>query len=1032
MNGAANTPGDACGRRADDPGEQEFLLLGQIADEINREWREGRNPDLERLVAGHHLMETHLRGLLPALQVLHVAGDYLSQPPEAESAGELPPQIRRLGDYQLLRQIGRGGMGIVFEAEQISLRRRVAVKMLPMAAAWDEHRLHRFQKEAHAAARLHHQNIVPVYTVGCEQGVHFFAMQCVEGQSLAQIIAQLRQGVPLAAGQTVLPDHGVIGATTIQFHRPISAQRSPSEKSDERSSSAAADSAEALPSSGSSRQLTQFYRFVATLGVQAAEALEHAHQHQVVHRDIKPSNLLVEPSGHLWITDFGLAQFPGDESLTDTGDVLGTARYMSPEQARAQHADIDHRSDIYSLGATLYELLTLHPAVEGTTFEEILQNLARREPRRLRRFSRSIPLDLETIVLKAISDEPAARYATAQLMADDLQRFLNDEPIQAKRPSLARIVMAFTRRHARTIMAAGISAVIVTSLITLASYLAPHAESPATIAHREANLGLRMKAQGQYQDAIVRLTRALDLDPRNDRYLAERASCYQETGQLELADRDLSRALALHRDLPLLHDRARISQKRQAWDMVGVDYGEMLRHSLLTDPTMLDLFDLQQEYIQEQLRACPDATWLWVAQSVAKLKRYDSRGALEDLARASELEPDTHWVLGHLGSTHLVRGEIDEAIASLSRAIRRQQDCAVYWANRASARGFLGQFPEALSDIAQAVQLAPHEAEPLQVRGRLRSKAGQTEAAIADFETSVRLNPAGESQMWSSFANAIRRRGATEHDRRFAEELFQRHADLALVQAHWGNVCLYAGEREEAINSLLAASQKQPHDPLIKRKLYEALLALEDLDRARAIMTDLAQLGKGPANWWYVAELQRMSGNIDAFCEISNKLLRSRLVPLLAGSVALSCAETPDLKTYPTHMIDLVDSALAQHPHVQMYLASGAVRYRLGQADAALPYLQHAVQTTDNWHSSFDQFFGTEAAFFLAMAQQASGRTIEAQASLLRAQTRLQQLQDAADKPYPDMAWKLERLRQESEALLNHASTSSVPREPED
>ncbi len=188
-------------------------------------------------------------------------------------------------------------------------------------------------------------------------------------------------------------------------------------------------------------------RSAARLGIQAAEALEHAHALGVLHRDIKPANLLVEASGHLWVADFGLARFGADSDLTRTGDLLGTLRYMSPEQALAHRVVVDHRTDIYSLGATLYELLTARPAFDGHNRQELLRRIADEDPTPPRQLDPTIPRDLETIVLKAMAKEPEGRYATAQELADDLRRFLADEPIRARRPGPLERTARWTRRH---------------------------------------------------------------------------------------------------------------------------------------------------------------------------------------------------------------------------------------------------------------------------------------------------------------------------------------------------------------------------------------------------------------------------------------------------------------------------------------------------------------------------------------------------------------------------------------------------------
>ncbi len=205
-----------------------------------------------------------------------------------------------------------------------------------------------------------------------------------------------------------------------------------------------------------------FFRNVARLGVEAADALDHAHGLGILHRDIKPANLLIDPHGAAWITDFGLARLPSDFSLTGTNDVVGTLRYMSPEQAQARRGVVDQRTDIYSLGVTLYELLTLRPAFEGRDHQELLRQIATEEPVTPRRLNRAIPRDLETIVLKAMAKDPSHRYGTAQELAADLGRFLADEPILARRPGLVERTLRWARRHWEIVATA--AAVVMVSL----------------------------------------------------------------------------------------------------------------------------------------------------------------------------------------------------------------------------------------------------------------------------------------------------------------------------------------------------------------------------------------------------------------------------------------------------------------------------------------------------------------------------------------------------------------------------------------
>lgn len=343
---------------------------------------------------------------------------------------------RRLGDFELLRVIGRGGMGVVYEAEQLSLRRKVALKLLPLTSLLDSRQIARFKNEAQAAAALQHPNIVPVYAVGSYQGIHYYAMPLIDGYPLDAIIAALRQrkNTPLANVAISEGDQG-LGADS---------------QADELS---AADGWE-VPTD---------VRRVISLGIEAASALAAAHEEGIIHRDIKPSNLLLDRSGKLWVTDFGLARRVNDHSLTATGDVLGTLRYMSPEQASGRGALVDSRSDIYSLGVTLYELLALTPAVAGGSSPSLLRAIEQHTPVSLRHLRPDLPRDLITVIETAMAKDPYERYHTAQALADDLVRVLEGRPTLAKPPSLLTRVIKWAARHHRWV-AAGVLVFLFASL----------------------------------------------------------------------------------------------------------------------------------------------------------------------------------------------------------------------------------------------------------------------------------------------------------------------------------------------------------------------------------------------------------------------------------------------------------------------------------------------------------------------------------------------------------------------------------------
>jgi serine/threonine protein kinase/tetratricopeptide (TPR) repeat protein len=463
-----------------DGGEPPLDVIEVLEDYLER-LGQGTAPDPESLVARYPAREEELRAYLGQLDALHRATNGMGGSPPAEPGldGDQQNAPGRLGDFLLQREVGRGGMGIVYEAHQISLGRRVAVKVLPLVAALNANQLQRFKQEAAAAAQLQHPNIVPVYAVGSEGGIHFYAMQFIEGQSLAGLISDLSQERRLKVCEQMGTGSGQARNNNGNFQAeavpaPVLSQTLSGQWNHGKNGPAPAlsgdrDSAESLatqPRSSDDCHHASFFRWVARLGIQAALALEHAHQLGVVHRDIKPANLLLDSSGKVWISDFGLARSGTSPGLTHSGDLIGTLRYMSPEQASARRGLADQRTDVYSLGATLYELLTLEQAFPGDDPQLVLRQLAVEEPPRPRSKNRAIPLDLETIVQKAMAKAPDERYGTAAEFAEDLERYLGDLPIQAKRPGPVQRLRKWARRH-RTWVTAGIAALLVT-LVALA------------------------------------------------------------------------------------------------------------------------------------------------------------------------------------------------------------------------------------------------------------------------------------------------------------------------------------------------------------------------------------------------------------------------------------------------------------------------------------------------------------------------------------------------------------------------------------
>ena len=469
------------------------------------------------------------------------AGQTPSEPSlSATSSGTAPLGFCRLGDFRIIREIGRGGMGVVYEAEQESLGRRVAVKVLPSIHLSSPSAVRRFRREAKAAARLHHTNIVPVFGVGEQEGIHYYVMQYIRGLSLDEVLDELGRHVSagqpsastlsaqkvsckvagppeeftsapsqiavetqsgreevwrlvqlllsggfaastgLALGAKKPPDSSgnlpivqAGSASGLAETGPVVFSRLEFVSSDAGAAKSSAlvsgsqpgpsELAESAPGLlGPLRLGPGYWRSVAGIGLQVANALHYAHQQGALHRDIKPGNLLLDREGRVWVADFGLAKLLDQEEMTRSGDVVGTLRYMAPEQWEGR---ADARTDVYGLGLTLYEMLTLRPAFDETDQAKLIRQVMNEEPAPLRGLQPAVPRDLETIVLKAIARQPADRYQTAAELAEDLERFLEERPVRARRVSAVERLWRWCRRNK---LVAALSASVLGLLVAVA------------------------------------------------------------------------------------------------------------------------------------------------------------------------------------------------------------------------------------------------------------------------------------------------------------------------------------------------------------------------------------------------------------------------------------------------------------------------------------------------------------------------------------------------------------------------------------
>ncbi len=455
-----------------------FDPVEHLVNEFLQRHRRGERPSLSEYTARYPELAERIRTLFPAMLVMEELGSRGGvangdQATQAASRAQLP---QKLGDYLLLRPIGSGGMGVVYEAMQESLGRHVALKTLPFHRLADATRLERFRREARAAARLHHTHIVPVYGIGEHEGLHYYTMQFIRGHGLDTVLNEVKRlrrepSGPVPEEAAADQDLSTTLAIALRTGRiPVNDQGG------ERSTADAAPQPHHGPAQASSNDRSElssqpdavYLRSVARIGVDVAEALEYAHDQGILHRDIKPSNLLLDAVGQVWITDFGLAKDQDSDELTRTGDIVGTLRYMAPERFDGWS---DPRSDVYALGATLYELLALRPAFEESDRVKLVELVLHETPTPLRQLDRRIPRDLETIVLKAMAKEPAERYATAGQLAEDLRRFGGGKPILARRVGWLERSWRWSRRNPLVASAIGtVTAALVAMTVTAVLY----------------------------------------------------------------------------------------------------------------------------------------------------------------------------------------------------------------------------------------------------------------------------------------------------------------------------------------------------------------------------------------------------------------------------------------------------------------------------------------------------------------------------------------------------------------------------------
>ncbi|MDM4016960.1 serine/threonine-protein kinase [Roseiconus lacunae] len=614
--------------------------LGILLEQYLEALESGVPPTVESLTRSRPELREALKSCVDGLEHLHhmALGDDVGgesrrgiRPVRTQgsenSSSDTFAEPRPLGAFDLHEEIGRGGMGVVYRATQRSLHRTVAVKVLPPASVLDTRRLTRFQHEAEATASLQHPHIVPVFAIGCERGVHYYAMQYIRGKSLDEFCC--------ASDRNLRPEISATDGTALDWRQAVA------------------------------------------IAADVADGLGEAHELGIVHRDIKPSNLLLDDSGHVWITDFGLARIQTDDAVTRSGDILGTLRYMSPEQASGNTAVVDGRSDIYSLAATLYELLTGQPAHPGTDAPTILQSHHEDSLKPLRKRRPNLPRDLETVIRKAMSAKRDGRYETAKDFASDLRRVLAGEHTVARPPSIVDRVIQIANKYRATVATLALIGLmtVIGSAIAITKLTA---EKQKTVAHAAQSL----KNERMAREAIDRLgsqvAELLTDIPAADavrlRLLGETLDYYKRIADAPVIDG--------------LSGRRRQEDMAITLGKIGLLQSEMGRHDLalgslmaserayqslakdfVDDDAIILSWSISQNNLAEGLAVSGDAdsavTWFNEAiENQRRLSRHGMANADHELAKTLN---NLGGLLGRTGNVEAAKVTYTRAIESLKQ-----------------------------------------------------------------------------------------------------------------------------------------------------------------------------------------------------------------------------------------------------------------------------------------------------------------------------------------------------------------------------
>lgn len=677
-------------------------------------------------------------------------------------------------------EIGRGGMGTVYEAWQRSLERTVALKVLGTHVGASPNAVTRFQREAQAAAKLHHTHIIPIFAQGEESGVYYYAMEYVKGVGISDIIASTRARQEC---DTAAVEAGT--AETVALEREpaetMSAEETVVLSSREVDAAAPSDSAVSLEAPATVMSSAEHFKDIARHLACVADALDYAHRQGVIHRDIKPHNLILGEDGRIMVADFGLARIAEQPGVTVTGELLGSPLYMSSEQITEGPSQVDHRTDIYSLGVTMYEWLTLKPPFPGETRERVINLILNSEPIRPRLHNKAIPLDLETICLRALERDADKRYQSASEMRDDLLRFGLGDAIKARRAGLLKRVSKFVGRHqlaslaaVALIVAAGLCIELVGSRQEVQTQVQAVEEARQdtehifdlfrTISPEARGIAMGAEAVGPVVHDLFQAGQRITSSSRNDESEGPDPETAVSPHGVALRAADELAAITTAA-LPMFSSTipgtgyvsptypAEHSLLMQVSSVAGTE----VRHELLSQVLDINPENLlarqmlagllcENGQYQEMLAQSEQLVSLhgeeespYLFRGLARLLLGDEQEAIEDFSVAVGINGLSGWARALRGVAWVQTGDQDNAIRDLDDALDLTPELAFAMLARACAHAAAGRHDEAVADLSGVLELEPTNADILAARGEHLSAMGKYAQAASDFDRAMKL-----------------------------------------------------------------------------------------------------------------------------------------------------------------------------------------------------------------------------------------------------------------------------------------------------